>query len=184
MKAGYILATLLFAVTTFTATESGKLHKQFGYASIPRIESTDSTNAESFDFWVGEWEVFNAKNQPAGDSRIEKILKDAVILENWTGRTGYTGKSFNHFDPNSKKWYQYWIDEKAVVVSFEGSYDAEQKAIVFLSYDHQEDETYPFLRRLRFFDVDSDNVRQFSERSYDGGVTWATEYDLYYKRKK
>jgi len=37
-----------------------------------------------FDFWVGEWDVSTTQGSvPAGTSRIELILGDCVVLENW-----------------------------------------------------------------------------------------------------
>jgi len=40
------------------------------------------------------------------------------------------------------------------------------------------------VRRLTFFDLGPDRVRQYSEISKDGEKTWTTEYDLDYRRKK
>ncbi|MEO8451927.1 MAG: hypothetical protein ABI647_19205, partial [Gemmatimonadota bacterium] len=37
--------------------------------------------------------------------------------------------------------------------------------------------------RLSFFHVSKDTVRQFSERTPDGGKTWVTNYDLIYTRR-
>jgi hypothetical protein len=53
-------------------------------------------------------------------------------------------------------------------------------------------ETSPFLfnkdtmavRRLTFFDLGGEKVRQFGEITKDNGKTWKTEYDLEYRRRK
>jgi hypothetical protein len=53
-------------------------------------------------------------------------------------------------------------------------------------------ETLPFqwkkdtiaIRKLTFFNLSKDKVRQLGEISKDNGVTWKTEYDLEYRRKK
>ena len=37
-------------------------------------------------------------------------------------------------------------------------------------------------RRLTFTDGGPNAFRQLSERSTDGGATWATEYDFHYRR--
>ncbi len=140
-------------------------------------------DSNQFDFWVGEWEVFNHQNKKAGESKIEKILSGAVILENWTGASGYTGKSFNHFHKEKGKWIQYWVDQNSDPILFEGKYDESQKAIVFYSYDHSKDNDKPYARRLTFYNLDQNTVRQFSQRSYDEGNTWHVEYDFTYKRK-
>ena len=39
------------------------------------------------------------------------------------------------------------------------------------------------LRRLTFFNLGLDRVRQFSEASTDGGKTWNLDYDFTYIRK-
>ncbi|MBV8858050.1 MAG: alpha/beta hydrolase [Acidobacteria bacterium] len=38
-----------------------------------------------FDFWVGEWDVRNARGRPVGTSRIERVEDGCVIMENWAG---------------------------------------------------------------------------------------------------
>ncbi len=139
--------------------------------------------AKKFDFWVGEWNVFNPQKQKAGDSRIEKILNGAVILENWTGINGYTGKSFNYYDMDKKKWIQFWVDQNSASTYYEGNYDSTKNAIVYYSHDHVKDIS-PFIRRLTFYNLGPNEVRQFSQRSTDKGETWTTEYDFSYIRKE
>jgi len=54
-----------------------------------------------FDFWLGEWSVVTTQGETsAGDSRIELILGDCVVQENWTssGNVGYSGKSYNIYN--------------------------------------------------------------------------------------
>ena len=148
--------------------------------SVKSIENFPE--AKKFDFWIGEWNVYNPQKQKVGDSKIEKILKGAVILENWTGVNGYSGKSFNHYNMDKKKWVQYWVDQNSYSIYFEGNYDSTKKAIVYYSYDHAKDVS-PFIRRLTFFNLGSDQVRQFSQRSTDNGKSWSTEYDFNYIRK-
>ena len=148
------------------------------------IKTCDNTpEFHQFDFWVGEWDVYNTQNQKVGDSKIEKILKNCIILENWYGAAGGEGKSFNHYEADKKKWFQYWIDQNSSVTNYEGEYDPAQKAIVFYSYDHAKD-TKPYIGRLTFFDLDENTVRQFSQRSTDGGKTWSVVYDFTYRRKQ
>jgi hypothetical protein len=53
-------------------------------------------------------------------------------------------------------------------------------------------ETHPFpfrpdsmaIRRLSFFRLSQDKVRQLGEISKDAGKTWIREYDLEYRRRK
>jgi hypothetical protein len=39
------------------------------------------------------------------------------------------------------------------------------------------------MRRLTFYNLETNKVRQHGEISKDNGVTWNTEYDLQYRRK-
>jgi hypothetical protein len=39
------------------------------------------------------------------------------------------------------------------------------------------------VRKLTFFNIDKNKVRQLGEISKDNGITWITEYDLEYRRK-
>lgn len=139
--------------------------------------------ANKFDFWVGDWNVYNTQEQKVGESKIEKILKDAVILENWFGGTGYVGKSFNHFNMDKNKWIQYWADQNSTGTYFAGNFDESQNALVYYSYDHAKDKN-PYIRRLTFFNLGQNKVRQFSQRSNDNELTWFTEYDFLYIRKQ
>ena len=148
-------------------------------ASIKAIENYPE--AKQFDFWVGEWNVFGLNDAKVGESSIQKILNENIILENWTGNGGFSGKSLNHYHIGSGQWIQYWVDQGSGRIYFEGSFDAEQNAMVF----HEKLMTDPEKpnRRLTFFNISEDSVRQFSQLSEDGGKTWSVEYDFMYVRK-
>ena len=49
-------------------------------------------------------------------------MNGCVLLENWTGTSGGTGKSFNYYDPGKKKWIQIWIDSGGGVIQSEGGF--------------------------------------------------------------
>jgi hypothetical protein len=104
-----------------------------------------------------------------------------VILENYTGVSGYAGKSFNSYDPQTKQWRQYWIDNSGSVVEFHGSYGANQ--LVYEADSANPDGTKVH-RKMTFVKLPDNRVRQFSVATQDGGKTWSPEYDLLYTRKK
>lgn len=134
-----------------------------------------------FDFWVGEWDVYTPQGQKAGMSSIQNILGGCVIFENWTGQRGYTGKSFNFVDPGTGKWRQTWVDAVGGKIEFTG--ELEGKNMVFWSQEKDKDGKL-HKRRLTFFNVSADTVRQYSEQTYDEGKNWNVEYDFSYVRKK
>jgi len=75
-----------------------------------------------FDFWVGEWDVVDASSGvTAGSSRIEKELGSCVIWENWiSANTSYAGKSYNIYNPDLKRWEQFWVDNVGGMMHFYG----------------------------------------------------------------
>lgn len=140
------------------------------------------TMYQQFDFWIGDWEVFGPKGK-AGESHIENILDSCVILENWTSaKAGYKGKSFNTYNASTRQWQQTWVDNSGGSTEYLRGH-AEKDKMVFYADKNIGKEGKNFLRRLTFFKLSSDKVRQFAERSDDDGKTWTVEYDLEYRRK-
>jgi Tfp pilus assembly protein PilF len=140
-----------------------------------------SPEHKQFDFWVGEWDVQTPQGQPVGKSLIQRIEDGCIILENWTGLQGGTGKSMNFYNSGSDKWRQTWVDSGGNVVEYQGVY--KDGAMRY------EGESFPrggkkSLSHLTFFNQGPDRVRQLAEQSTDGGKTWTVQYDFIYIRKK
>ncbi len=137
-----------------------------------------------FDFWLGDWKVFTtAGEMPAGTSRIEKILNDCVILENWTSANSpYQGKSYNTYNTSLRRWEQFWADNSQGMIHFygmlkDGTMDYWTEAV-------PQPDGKLLKRHLQFIPLGPDAVRQFSQGSNDDGKTWFVEYDFTYKRAK
>lgn len=127
------------------------------------------------DFWVGSWDVYDRSGNRVGQSRIERILADCVVLESWKG-TG-EGRSWNTWNAARKRWEQSWVDSSATPVFFTGQ--LEDGVMVYHS-DQPQPDGKPYQRRLTFTPLPGHRVRQFSQGTADGGKTWSTEYDLIY----
>ena len=102
-----------------------------------------------------------------------------MILENWTGVSGYTGKSFNHYHIDSGKWIQYWVDQASGRIHYEGNFDPELNAIVFFEVNPDGAR----LKKLSFYNINADSVRQHSEMRSSEDEPWTTEYNFTYVRK-
>ena len=145
------------------------------------------SRAESrqFDFWVGDWNVVTTRElTPVGRSHIERGLGDCVIWENWTslGESAYSGKSYNVYNPDQKRWEQFWVDNQGGMIHFCGNLTA---GVMDLYTDGiPQADGKALKRRLRFYNLGADRVRQFSEGSTDDGKTWTVEYDFTYNREK
>lgn len=141
-----------------------------------------------FDFWIGEWEAFGVKGKKAGDSKISLIMDSCVILEEWASVSPqqglrYAGKSFNTYNNAAKQWQQTWTDNTGTTIFYsEGTFS--NNRIIFKTQPFRFSKDTLAIRRLTFFNLGEDKVRQLGEISKDNEVTWATEYDLEYRRKK
>jgi hypothetical protein len=133
-----------------------------------------------FDFWIGDWDVVNHLGQPAGQSHIERILNSCVLLENWTGLMGMSGKSFNFIDPQTGQWRQTWVDDKGDAHEYHGELVDGQ---IRFQRESRSRDGHRVLHKLTFFQMGPGHVRQLGEHSDDEGATWVVDYDLHYHRK-
>lgn len=133
-----------------------------------------------FDFWIGEWEVFNPAGQKVGTNSVQQILGDCVLLENWTSATGSMGKSFNTFNSSTGKWQQTWVDDKGTVLELAGTLNGNILTFEATVHDTAGVATQ---HRLSFTSIAPNTVRQFWEQSTDGGATWSVAFDGKYVRK-
>ena len=157
-------------------------------ANAQKTPCTTDAIYRQFDFWIGDWEVFRVDGKKAGDSKIELILDSCIIFENWTSASvlnglRYAGKSFNTYNSITKQWQQTWVDNMGGTVEFlEGHY--EDNKMIFKTKPFPLNKDTIAVRRLTFYNLGKDKVRQYSEISKDDNKTWAKEYDLEYRRKK
>lgn len=138
----------------------------------------------AFDFWVGEWDVFQTGTDfQVGKQKIEKVSGGCAILENWTATSvPGEGKSMNFLSPKTGRWEQVWMGSGGVYLNY---YNGEYKdSAMRYEGDGVDKEGKKLLFRLTYFNSGRDNLRQLLERSGDGGKTWTSVYDFSYKRYK
>lgn len=133
-----------------------------------------------FDFWVGEWDVFNPQGRQVGVNIIEKILNGCALQENWTSVFGTSGMSLNYFDPASSRWKQNWSDARGGIVWYEG--EVKDGAMHFSGENISPDGTKE-LARVVLEPLANGNVHHLIEQSKDGGKTWSVYFDGTYVRK-
>lgn len=129
------------------------------------------------DFWVGEWDVLDASGQRIGGSRVEKLLGQCVIFENWTDARGRAGKSFNLWDASEKAWRQVWVDDFGSMREYRGAFDGGAMRYR-ASGKTREGKTQEI--QMTFTPESGGRVRQRIATSVDGGKTWATGFDGLY----
>jgi tetratricopeptide (TPR) repeat protein len=182
LAAGFSGDSILRNDPDFSALRADSAFQQ-RVATAERAFRPCQSRAEShlFDFWIGEWDVTSPQGQPAGRSSVQQILSQCVIFENWTDRQGGQGKSFNAYNVDYNMWQQFWTDQYGRVTEYRESERTPEKGLRFLA--HQGAPQHQTLIRMTFTPIDPKTVRQFGETSTDGGKTWTTSFDLYYRRR-
>lgn len=138
--------------------------------------------ARQFDFWIGQWDVYGTNGQQLGENRIEEHLNGCMLLENWTGGLGGSGKSINFFDPGEKTWRQVWVADAFSALDYTAG-EYRDGAMRFTGRT-KTPAGEPVLQKLTFFNVSADTVRQVFESSRDGGQTWREDWVGIYVRRK
>jgi tetratricopeptide (TPR) repeat protein len=140
-------------------------------------------HSRQFDFWIGEWDVYqtNTKNL-VGHSIIQSISGGCAILENWTSLAGaHNGKSINYYDTVSKTWEQDWVGSSGDIQRYtNGKYENEKMTFTYTSTQNGQ----KVLGNFIFYNLGADKVRQFQDISVDDGKTFQVSYDFTYIRKK
>ncbi len=154
------------------------------HAQNPTTPPPDCSAAEhrQFDFWVGEWHVTTPAGQTAGENRITRILADCVLLEEWTGASGSSGKSYNVWSRADRKWHQTWVDDRGALLMLAGTFADGAMVLTGTTPAAGGGTTH---HRVTWHRIDGnpDLVRQLWEQSPDG-TTWNVVFDGRYARRK
>lgn len=112
MKIATLLSSLLCVlfISTINAQEN-------------KIIPCDSPEYHQFDFWLGDWEVFDTTGKLVGTNKIVRMTNGCVLQENWKSESsGYAGTSYNYYDQNKKTWNQLWVDNQGASLELTGKF--------------------------------------------------------------
>jgi hypothetical protein len=77
--------------------------------AFPGRACMDAAHRE-FDFWVGEWNVFDqTETIQTGTNLVLSLLDGCLVQENWAGSGGDYGRSLNVYDAETGLWNQSWV---------------------------------------------------------------------------
>jgi tetratricopeptide (TPR) repeat protein len=135
---------------------------------------------QAFDFWIGEWEVFNPQGQKVGDNTITSIMEGCALEEQWVSGTGNPGMSINYYDPSSDTWKQNWVSAGGTVIRYEGK--VADGAMHFKGENVSPDGTTT-LADVTLTPQEDGSVEHRIQESKDGGETWTLEFVGIYRPK-
>lgn len=147
-----------------------------------KVQSCDLPVHRSFDFWIGEWDVYpGTSKKPVANSRIESVANGCVIRESWMPFSGGNGTSMTMFNANRQSWEQVWVGNDGRRVDFSGGIHDGKMILTGNWPNAQAPQT---LVRMIYTPNEDGSVRQFGESSTDYGQTWQTSFDFNYRPKK
>ena len=136
-----------------------------------------------FDFWVGNWDVFERANaaRRVARARVSRILDDCVLLEEYESADGHRGKSFSLYDHATKSWRQTWVTNRGEVLDIQGGIDA-GGAMVLSGFD-RDPAGAPRQVRGRWERERGGAVREIAERR-EADAPWTPWFDLEFRPRK
>lgn len=141
-----------------------------------------TTSYDQFDFWVGEWDVFNKDGKQVGTNIISERQDNCVLVENWKSSNGkITGTSYNFYNSETGFWEQLWLDNQGGVLKLKGKKEGNQM-ILYGDKAGNGDGSYT-IDRITWTAINDGTVRQLWEKTKDS-IQWNTVFDGLYKKKK
>lgn len=93
-------------------------------AQSTSVSQCTESEYHQFDFWIGEWDVFDTTGNLVGTNNIYSLQEGCVIQENWQSeKSGYTGTSYNYYNKTDKTWNQVWIDNQGGILELKGNFN-------------------------------------------------------------
>ena len=185
MKSLLVGAVLIAALSFTGALAQTTPATPAATATAPAQPDCSAQEYRSFDFWVGEWDAYEAADPHtrAGRSSITREDGGCVIAEHWIDAEtpNYSGRSLNIYDRASGHWEQVWVDSTGEITHFVGGLFEGGMQLTDPS-NHVAGRADPVQTRMTFTPLPDGSVRQRGQVSIDNGATWRERYDYIYRR--
>jgi hypothetical protein len=142
-----------------------------------RQQNTLVPRQPKFDFWIGDWDVFEEGGSvEEAHATVTRVQDGCGLRELYSGADGSGGKSLSMYDPAIAEWQQTWVSNRGQIVVIHGN--LEGQSMVLSGTDHG-----PTSQRLvrGVWRPEKNGVRETAERSSDGGKTWTPWFDLSFR---
>ncbi len=144
-----------------------------GGAPVTQRQSPcQSAMHRAFDFWVGEWVVYDPDGNVSGRNTVELVLGGCALHESWESAGGGDGHSYSFYDAAADKWHQTWIDINGGALYIDGVWNGEAMVLS------------DGINRVTWTQIDNGGVRRLWESTTAGGATWTTSFDGHYARAR
>ena len=129
-----------------------------------------SPEYRQFDFWLGEWDVYQG-DKLAGRNSIRSILNGCAVIEEWSGTGGFKGSSLNFYNSGTKRWHQTWIDSQGQSLALEGQFEAGSMVLQNLAEENAA------RHRITWTPMPDKSIRQHWQVRDKPDAEWRTLFD-------
>lgn len=135
----------------------------------------DAPSYRQFDFWAGDWDVFDVSSPiQVARAKVDLILDGCVLREDYQGTDGHKGQSFTIYDVARDVWHQTWVTNGGEFLEIEGKLNA--GVMILSGEDHTK---HAFVRG--WWKPVNGEVRETAATSTDDGKTWKPWFDLVFR---
>lgn len=141
-------------------------------ARPPDASACSSPENRQFDFWAGDWDVFDYGSlTKVASARVNLILNGCVLHEDYRGADGHQGQSFTTYDPIRHKWHQSWVTNRGETLELQGKFASGK--IELTGEDRQ---AGTIVRG--WWKPEDGGVRETAVTSADNGKSWKLWFDI------
>jgi hypothetical protein len=157
------------------------MHAPGQRAPAAKSTSCSASLYHQFDFWIGDWDVFDYRGSTrTARVQVQAILDGCVLHETYTDDKGSQGESFTIYDSTRHRWHQTWVTNRGQLLVIEGA--LRDGAMVLEGSDIAPNGKH---RRVRgSWKAEPEGVRETAVRSTDGGKNWQPWFDLTFRPHK
>ncbi len=135
----------------------------------------------AFDFWTGDWDVFNLEGKKAGENSITIEEYGCLLVERWTGADGTSGQSYNFYDPGMKKFRQVWVSIGATI-DYAGGLNEDGEMVLEGDIVYHNGNTSPFMGTWTL--QEDGSVRQYFQQYNAKTEKWDDWFTGIYRKKE
>jgi hypothetical protein len=142
----------------------------------------DTEKHNEFNFWVGDWNVYDTKGKLIGTNKIRKMQSNCVMQENWESKTSPNkGTSYNYVNLTDKSWNQVWIDNSGFSLVLKGNLKGQS---MILQSELVKGKNGDYYNRVTWTPNKNGSVTQLWEYISPEGKVIAEAFRGIYKKKK
>ncbi len=132
-----------------------------------------------FDFWLGEWDVFDVAAPKTSSARVSvaSILDGCALRESYEGARGLKGQSISSYDSAGRVWQQTWVTNRGELLVLHGTFRGSE--MVLEGADVTADGRPRLVKGV--WKPAGEGVEETAVISLDDGKTWATWFDLIFR---